>query len=69
LCFITDIGFEIPDKFVVGYALDYNEYFRDLNVSTYMCASTVTYMTFTTGNQQEHYCILRASQQLTKLQI
>ncbi|XP_010126136.1 PREDICTED: hypoxanthine-guanine phosphoribosyltransferase-like, partial [Chlamydotis macqueenii] len=25
------IGFEIPDKFVVGYALDYNEYFRDLN--------------------------------------
>ncbi|MPC09591.1 Hypoxanthine-guanine phosphoribosyltransferase [Portunus trituberculatus] len=26
-------GFEVPDKFVVGYALDYNEYFRDLNVS------------------------------------
>lgn len=25
------IGFEIPDCFVVGYALDYNEYFRDLN--------------------------------------
>ncbi|XP_058506176.1 hypoxanthine-guanine phosphoribosyltransferase-like [Solea solea] len=25
------IGFEIPDKYVVGYALDYNEYFRDLN--------------------------------------
>lgn len=24
-------GFEIPDFFVVGYALDYNEYFRDLN--------------------------------------
>lgn len=24
-------GFEIPNKFVVGYALDYNEYFRDLN--------------------------------------
>lgn len=23
-------GFEIPDHFVVGYALDYNEYFRDL---------------------------------------
>ncbi|CAG0888109.1 unnamed protein product [Cyprideis torosa] len=25
------IGFEIPDCFVVGYALDYNEHFRDLN--------------------------------------
>uniref|UniRef100_W5M8C7 Hypoxanthine phosphoribosyltransferase n=2 Tax=Lepisosteus oculatus TaxID=7918 RepID=W5M8C7_LEPOC len=25
------IGFEIPDKFFVGYALDYNEYFRDLS--------------------------------------
>jgi len=24
-------GFEIPDHFVVGYALDYNEYFRDLH--------------------------------------
>uniref|UniRef100_A0A803JEA6 Hypoxanthine phosphoribosyltransferase n=1 Tax=Xenopus tropicalis TaxID=8364 RepID=A0A803JEA6_XENTR len=29
------VGFEVPDKFVVGYALDYNEYFRDLNVSNY----------------------------------
>jgi len=25
------VGFEIPDKFVVGYALDYNEHFRDLS--------------------------------------
>ncbi|XP_034039158.1 phosphoribosyltransferase domain-containing protein 1b [Thalassophryne amazonica] len=25
------IGFEIPNRFMVGYALDYNEYFRDLN--------------------------------------
>lgn len=24
------IGFEVPDKFVVGYGLDYNEFFRDL---------------------------------------
>jgi len=24
------IGFEIPDEFIVGYACDYNEYFRDL---------------------------------------
>ena len=33
-CF-ADTGFEIPDKFVVGYALDYNEYFRDLGVRIY----------------------------------
>lgn len=35
-CFLNifaDAGFEIPDLFVVGYALDYNEYFRDLNVN------------------------------------
>ena len=32
LCILTDVGFEIPNRFVVGYALDYNEYFRDLNV-------------------------------------
>ncbi|XP_041098068.1 hypoxanthine-guanine phosphoribosyltransferase-like, partial [Polyodon spathula] len=25
------VGFEVPDKYLVGYALDYNEYFRDLN--------------------------------------
>lgn len=30
----ADVGFEIPNRFVVGYALDYNEYFRDLNVSS-----------------------------------
>lgn len=24
------VGFEIPDRFVIGYAFDYNEYFRDL---------------------------------------
>ena len=28
----SDCGFEIPDKFVVGYALDFNEHFRDLHV-------------------------------------
>ncbi|XP_034416190.1 hypoxanthine-guanine phosphoribosyltransferase [Cyclopterus lumpus] len=29
---LTDyVGFEIPNRFVVGYALDYNEYFRDLS--------------------------------------
>ncbi|XP_068605248.1 hypoxanthine-guanine phosphoribosyltransferase-like [Brachionichthys hirsutus] len=30
-CLPDYVGFEIPDWFVVGYALDYNEYFRDLN--------------------------------------
>ncbi|XP_072534781.1 phosphoribosyltransferase domain-containing protein 1 [Salminus brasiliensis] len=25
------VGFVVPNRFVVGYALDYNEYFRDLN--------------------------------------
>jgi hypoxanthine phosphoribosyltransferase len=32
--YLSDIGFEIPNKFIVGYALDYNEYFRDL---THVC--------------------------------
>ena len=30
--FVPDyVGFEIPNKYLVGYALDYNEYFRDLS--------------------------------------
>jgi hypoxanthine phosphoribosyltransferase len=24
------VGFEIPDEFVVGYGLDYNDYYRNL---------------------------------------
>jgi hypoxanthine phosphoribosyltransferase len=32
-------GFSIPEKFVVGYALDLNEHFRDLEV-------TLTYHNF-----------------------
>ena len=24
------VGFSIPDKFVIGYCLDYNEVFRDM---------------------------------------
>ena len=30
-CYTPDYtGFEVPNKFLVGYALDFNEYFRDL---------------------------------------
>lgn len=32
----SDIGFEVPNEFLVGYALDYNEFFRDLGVSEKM---------------------------------
>ena len=28
---LTDIGFNVPDKFIIGYNLDYNDYFRELN--------------------------------------
>lgn len=28
-------GFSIPEKFVVGYALDLNEHFRDLEVNVF----------------------------------
>ena len=27
---IDYVGFEIPDEFVVGYGLDYNNYYRNL---------------------------------------
>uniref|UniRef100_A0A8C1P1J2 Phosphoribosyl transferase domain containing 1 n=1 Tax=Cyprinus carpio TaxID=7962 RepID=A0A8C1P1J2_CYPCA len=30
-----NVGFEIPNCFVVGYALDYNKYFRDINVRAF----------------------------------
>jgi len=33
----ADVGFSVPNHFVVGYSLDYNEYFRDLNVC--VCAT------------------------------
>lgn len=29
--FADYIGFVIPDVFVIGYGMDYNEYYRDLN--------------------------------------
>lgn len=41
-----DVGFEIPNRFVVGYALDYNEYFRDLNVSSSTATAAAQHVTF-----------------------
>lgn len=35
------IGFEVPDKFVVGYGLDYNEYFRDLGHICIMASRSI----------------------------
>ena len=29
--FADYIGFVIPDEFIIGYGMDYNEYYRDLN--------------------------------------
>ncbi|KAI8380911.1 phosphoribosyltransferase-like protein [Radiomyces spectabilis] len=37
------VGFAIPDAFVVGYALDYNEYFRDLD---HICVINVSLVQF-----------------------
>ena len=34
-------GFSIPDEFVVGYSLDYNEYYRDLDHIAVMGASGI----------------------------
>ena len=30
------VGFEIPNKFVVGYGLDYNEHYREIPYITWM---------------------------------
>lgn len=38
------VGFAIPDAFVVGYALDYNEYFRDLD---HICVISVSHLIVT----------------------
>ena len=29
------VGFDVPDRFVIGYGLDYNEVFRDMDVSAW----------------------------------
>lgn len=38
------VGFAIPDAFVVGYALDYNEYFRDLDHICVISVSSNSYL-------------------------
>uniref|UniRef100_A0A4W4F7H5 Phosphoribosyl transferase domain containing 1b n=1 Tax=Electrophorus electricus TaxID=8005 RepID=A0A4W4F7H5_ELEEL len=40
-CLLDYVGFEIPNRFVVGYAFDYNEYFRDLGGSVLPPGSSV----------------------------
>ena len=35
------VGFSIPDLFIVGYSLDYNERFRDLNHLSVLTDATI----------------------------
>ncbi|KAI9516758.1 hypothetical protein NQZ68_013816 [Dissostichus eleginoides] len=64
---LTDyVGFEIPNHFVVGYALDYNEYFRDLNMDgaygrwhpRAQMTPTLTHMKHSGCSRQEEQCLL-----------
>ncbi|MGH0115710.1 UNVERIFIED_CONTAM: hypothetical protein FKN15_046895 [Acipenser sinensis] len=52
-------GFEIPDKFVVGYALDYNEYFRDLSgqAVAQLCSTVPNVTVFGTASPFKHEAI------------
>jgi hypothetical protein len=36
-CFLFQdyLGFSVPDDFIIGYAIDYNDQFRDLEVRIY----------------------------------
>lgn len=55
--FFLDIGFEVPDAFLVGYALDYNEYFRDLSVSlTTSAVSSLKIYVYKYGKQLPCHC-------------
>jgi hypoxanthine phosphoribosyltransferase len=48
------VAFNIPDKFIVGYGLDYNQMFRDLNHVCVMSDSGIEkYKTKRTGNNVE----------------
>jgi hypoxanthine phosphoribosyltransferase len=46
-------GFEVPDHFIVGYALDYNEYFRDLEHICVMKESGIAKYKVTGGDKVE----------------
>lgn len=55
----ADVGFEIPDEFVVGYALDYNEYFRDLNVSGVVVVPMIAFRHVTLLSfSHQHICCI-----------
>ena len=41
-----DVGFNIPNKFIVGCNMDYNEYFRELNVSYNKWSLVIWYLIF-----------------------
>lgn len=43
---IDYLGFEVPDKFVVGYGLDYKEKFRNLPYVGVQCTQQLTSTTF-----------------------
>ena len=59
--FFLDMGFEIPDKFVVGYALDYNEYFRDLAVSKNELHTFITSLSVNQLTILCHVCVVKLS--------
>ncbi|RTG82421.1 hypoxanthine phosphoribosyltransferase, partial [Schistosoma bovis] len=46
------VGFEVPNRFIVGYAIDYNDFFRDIPVSKYNFINVL--LTFDINNYQLH---------------
>lgn len=56
----ADCGFEIPDKFVVGYALDFNERFRDLHVRLDL-AHPLLYLSLMFIYPLKHICVVNST--------
>lgn len=50
--FSVVVGFEVPNRFIVGYAIDYNDFFRDIPVSKYNFINGL--LTFDINNYQLH---------------